>query len=89
MILAEFNWQPWAIMLLTVVVFPSIAWLLAAIVGVQRDLATFKAGYAERMKALDANCKRHLEWDTSIQERIDRMNNNIVRLCQKADVDHE
>lgn len=83
------NVEAWILLaanlLLGSVIIPSVAWLANRLMKMQVDIA----GLEVKMVAMSQNCQRHQEWQMQLAGQLTRMNNNVVRLCQAANVQHE
>jgi len=79
------NPETWAVVSISVVIVPSVAWLVRAVLKLQIELAQMQTRESER----DKNCERHQKWNGELQKALTRMDKNITRLCQQAGLREE
>jgi len=74
--------EAWVTLGVGVVVVPSVAWLIKAVL----DLRERMIGVEAWIKLKESECQRHQSWGGTMQADIKRIDKNISRLCQKAGV---
>ena len=74
-----------ALMLLATVIIPSVAWLVKEVLSLRNKLVEHEVQIAAILK----NCERHQEWQSELQKTISRVDNNVVRLCERNGVQYD
>ena len=72
--------------LLTVIIIPSVSWLVKKIIIIDRDFVVFKAQAEKDIATIYANCERRQAWASGIQKSINRTDRNIQSVCQNLQI---
>ena len=79
------DWQAWMLVLVSLILVPSVAWLVKEVLTLRKDMVRLMV----RMDGRDKDCERHQEWNSALQKTLERTDRNVVRLCTKADAEYE
>ncbi len=77
--------ESWAVVTVTVVVVPSIAWLVREVLKLRGDMIKLQT----RLDNTDTQVARHQKWAGDLQNAVGRVDRNVARLCQAAGVKEE
>jgi len=67
----------WAQVIFTIVVVPSVVWLVASILKLRLRIVSLE----EKIAVINKNCVRHQESEKDIIRLLNRVNKNVGRLC--------
>jgi hypothetical protein len=70
---------------LTVVVVPSGAWLVKEVLSLRNEMVKQQGEIA----GIKENCLRHQAWQETLQRTLNRVDKNVVRLCEKNGVRYD
>ncbi len=76
-------------MIIAPLIVLTVAWLIREVVSIRRDFVKFKATSETQIAAIQQNCRRHQGWAEKMDGAIQRVDRNVVRLCQKSEIEYE
>lgn len=80
------TWTQWIVTLvISGIVFPTVGWLVFEVLSLRRDMVRLQTEWVKITK----DCERHQHWAEERGRTVNRLDRNIVRLCQHAKVDYE
>ncbi len=79
------SFETWAVVAITVVVVPSIAWLVREVLNLRGDMIHLQT----RLDNTDREVARHQAWAGDLQRAVGRVDRNVARLCQANGVKEE
>lgn len=74
-----------ALTVMALVVVPSVAWLIKEVLALRNDMIKQQTEIAN----IKETCTRHQEWQSAQQKTLNRIDNNVVRICAKVEVDYD
>lgn len=72
-----------ALAVLSVVVVPSISWLVKEVLDIRNHLVRTE----EHLNNTDRRCEDHRLWTKEIQGGVNRIDKNVCRLCQQNGIE--
>lgn len=80
------TWIQWIVALgVSGIALPTIAWLVKEVLSLRRDMVKLQTEWEK----ITSDCQRHQVWSEDRQKTLNRLDRNIVRLCEHAKVDYE
>jgi hypothetical protein len=90
------NWEPWALVGVSAIIIPSVGWLVKAVLTLKRDMLALQLelknqceNWTSSQARRDLEYMRNQQWNQETQRTLERVDRNMVRLCEKTGANFE